>query len=355
MSRRSTVIRMLSNLHGYRLSKLKTAEKHLAQNHILQGEYRGTKFVAKFADNNDEHALILEEMDFMKTLKHPNIIQLLGIPFLLPEHCMTIPLYRYTWTNLLSPAHTARITVPIGARLTSEIAAACGFLVQNNMVHGDIKQANVFITLAGADVHDIGPAILSDFGYCLRANDILTAGLVTNPKNYVLICGTDFQTFTGEHDSAMFFTDMYQFVTRLFFSIVGVITAFNEPTFIPQDYRVNVDGMMTTLVYPLPPLYTEITQQFAFFSRVSGNVVFPLEKTVRDRAAIRQHIKTQIQPCLVITDETRVHMLSTGVVEKVLTLMLQFPRSNRDLDHAMRTWSEIRDVCSNVSNWTTRV
>lgn len=106
---------------------------------------------------------ILHEISYLRVLKHPNIVPLLGvmmspIGIIIPEYKCDMHQY------ILSPNENNT------NKWMKQMASAVCYLHQHGIIHGDIKETNIFIS------HD-GDAILGDFGLC--TNDTYSKTIFT--------------------------------------------------------------------------------------------------------------------------------------------------------------------------------
>ena len=108
---------------------------------------------------------MLREFELLRDLSHPNLMRVLDFCvvetklFLVTELAARGDLNRFV-------ASPSKVNEHWVAAVTRQVLAACGFLHRNQIVHHDIKPANVLVTscfLRAPEV-DVPLVLLCDFG-----------------------------------------------------------------------------------------------------------------------------------------------------------------------------------------------
>jgi serine/threonine protein kinase len=99
-----------------------------------------------------------QQVEELRKLRHPNLVPLLGA---CPDPEALALVYEFLpGASSLKEEHCLLdMPWPDRTRIAAQICSALVFLHQNNMVHGDLKPANVLL-------HDDATAKLADYGLC---------------------------------------------------------------------------------------------------------------------------------------------------------------------------------------------
>lgn len=117
-----------------------------------------------------EAKALSREPDVMKNLQHPNLIQLLAVLHSLPI-CLAYPVYEGgTLAGLFRASHSEMMPGwQKRLKPASEVASAVAYLHERNIIHRDIKAANIFLTEVARAGDDglliMPPAVLGDMGF----------------------------------------------------------------------------------------------------------------------------------------------------------------------------------------------
>jgi serine/threonine protein kinase len=122
-----------------------------------------TKYVLKRLKNPKRIDRFTKEIEAVRSLSHPNILQLIDFdltaakPYLVTEYCSGGSLAKAEpfWNNL-----------PLKAlELFQQICEGVAYAHSNNIIHRDLKPDNIFLR------SEDGPAVIGDFGICYLEED----------------------------------------------------------------------------------------------------------------------------------------------------------------------------------------
>merc|ERR1712137_777525 len=144
---------------------------------LYRAQYFGTDVAVKRLldlENKAMHKYIEREMCLLKTMRHPSIVQYMGMSktedniFIVTEYVNGGDLYDKLRDS------SVNISWKIRVRLAVETCQAVAYLHSRQVVHRDLKSQNLL-------VDDTWKVKICDFGFA-RAAD---------PKEYMTLCGTD--------------------------------------------------------------------------------------------------------------------------------------------------------------------
>ncbi|CAF0911919.1 unnamed protein product, partial [Didymodactylos carnosus] len=133
---------------------------------VYEGTYRKSRVAIKVLKEPNSAALFLHEADIMSSLKHPNLVQLLGVAQS-PDNVIYLVTEFMAKGSLLHYLTTRGRSVIYKTDLLSFAIDTCeglSYLEQNHIVHRDVAASNVLIA-------DDNTAKVSDFGLAKSAGD----------------------------------------------------------------------------------------------------------------------------------------------------------------------------------------
>ncbi|CAF0776350.1 unnamed protein product [Didymodactylos carnosus] len=131
---------------------------------VYEGTYRKTRVAIKVLKESNSAALFLREADIMSSLKHPNLVQLLGVAQK-PDNVIYLVTEFMAKGSLLHYLTTRGRSVILKTDLLGFAIDTCeglSYLEQNHIVHRDVAASNVLIA-------DDNTAKVSDFGLAKSA------------------------------------------------------------------------------------------------------------------------------------------------------------------------------------------
>ncbi|XP_070542818.1 tyrosine-protein kinase CSK-like [Ptychodera flava] len=139
---------------------------------VLEGEYRGQKVAIKsLKDNTSTAQKFLAEASVMTSLRHPNLVQLLGVALGDPVLIVLEYLGKGCLVDYLRSRGRAVITKKNQLHFASNVCSGMAYLESKNLVHRDLAARNVLV--ADDDV-----AKVSDFGLAREESYIVDGGKV---------------------------------------------------------------------------------------------------------------------------------------------------------------------------------
>lgn len=135
---------------------------------VFEGTFQGTKVAIKTLKNVDAEATeaFLAEADVMSKLKHPNLVQLIGVctsgdPVMIVSEFMG----KGCLLDYLRSRGRTVITAAVQLKFTKDICSAMTYLEAKNFVHRDLAARNILLSEDGtAKVADFGLAKDSRLG-----------------------------------------------------------------------------------------------------------------------------------------------------------------------------------------------
>eukprot|EP01025_Chloroclados_australasicus_P033324 TRINITY_DN3394_c0_g3_i2.p1 TRINITY_DN3394_c0_g3~~TRINITY_DN3394_c0_g3_i2.p1 ORF type:complete len:1167 (-),score=114.54 TRINITY_DN3394_c0_g3_i2:813-4313(-) len=123
---------------------------------------------------NEQLAGIVQEIELLKSLKHPNIVKYFN-SFLSKRHLYILLEYmdNGTLSQVLKPGEFGSLAEPLVAMYIIQVLEGLMYLHQQGVVHRDIKGANILMSKAG-DVK------LADFGVATTRDEIEAAGTLSD-------------------------------------------------------------------------------------------------------------------------------------------------------------------------------
>lgn len=145
---------------------------------VFRGTYFGTEVaVKKLLDVDDEfmHKYIEREMAILKSLRHPNIVQFMGLSKHRNDYYIVTEFISGGDLRHLLKDHSKELSWKMRVKMALDTAQALTFLHSKGLMHRDLKSHNLL-------VDENGKIKLCDFGFSRRVGD--TAEQMT-------LCGTD--------------------------------------------------------------------------------------------------------------------------------------------------------------------
>lgn len=131
---------------------------------VLEGNYMGRKVAIKQLKDNEKAAqMFLAEASVMTTLKHPNLVQLLGVALGNPLYILLEYMSKGNLVDYLRSRGRTVITKKHLLNFACDIASAMAYLEDKGLVHRDLAARNILIS-----DHDV--AKVSDFGLSREAS-----------------------------------------------------------------------------------------------------------------------------------------------------------------------------------------
>jgi len=202
---------------------------------------------------------LLREVDVLKTIRHPNVIEVLdggrrddGSPFLVMEY-----LEGETLGQLMR--RVPKLGVETALRISAEIASGLAASHARGVIHRDIKPDNVFLIEEGSEVRR---AKVFDFGFArLQGAEGLTAqGFIVGTPEYM----APEQTL---HDPTGHRTDVYGLGVVMYRMVTGrlpfegdaptllaqhLYAAPRPPSDVDPSVSADVDAIVMTMLRKLP-------------------------------------------------------------------------------------------------------
>eukprot|EP01104_Vermistella_antarctica_P021201 TRINITY_DN941_c0_g1_i2.p1 TRINITY_DN941_c0_g1~~TRINITY_DN941_c0_g1_i2.p1 ORF type:complete len:387 (-),score=111.37 TRINITY_DN941_c0_g1_i2:105-1265(-) len=217
---------------------------------IYKGNYFGTTVAVKRlldVDDEDMHKYIERETVTLRDLRHPNVVQLLGLCkhqtgiFIVTEFVRGGDLRKVL-------KNTARhLPWSLRCKIASDVAAAMAYLHSRSIIHRDLKAANLL-------VGDNWRIKVCDFGFC---RDI-------NTEEYMTLCGTD-QWMAPEvmlGDKYNQSADVFSFAMVL----IELITRSKPPPRNPgRAFALDTDAFLKQVPDDCPKRFVEIALQCGEF------------------------------------------------------------------------------------------
>ncbi|KAH9967849.1 hypothetical protein BC827DRAFT_1168576 [Russula dissimulans] len=199
---------------------------------IYTGEWTGTEVALAYPRNQSRAAQerFRRQVEIWRTLRHPNILQLLGIAYIGDSVYSVSPYMEFGHVKEYLKDHPGVNRV----LLLGEIASATEYLHTNGIIHGDIQGSNVLIS---GDGH----ACLGDFGHARIEQVPVTEGITYGALRWIapeLVAESDYVPTTRA-------TDVWSFgmlSIEIFTDNVPFSNILNE-AFIPLAIR---DGPLPT-------------------------------------------------------------------------------------------------------------
>lgn len=211
-------LKTISMWHGYNIQKFHTSA-HNSANALFCGTSADGMFVVKISSCGTDSLAIENELALLSSFKrHVNIMFLADVPGL--ENFLVMPMFSKTLTVFLSYSNSHELTYVQRMRIMCGITDAMLFVVNQRLVHGDIKPDNILVSGAG-------DAVLADFGICKPADKTATTaellGKMMSISNYTVEYGVGMQA-AGMH---MFLSDAIQ-ATKTLLAVLD-ISVLNVP------------------------------------------------------------------------------------------------------------------------------
>mmetsp|Transcript_8420 Transcript_8420/g.23739 ORF Transcript_8420/g.23739 Transcript_8420/m.23739 type:complete len:931 (+) Transcript_8420:88-2880(+) len=169
------------NIFNVKINDLKGLKKIGEGNfgRIWKATYFGTKVAVKQlldVDDQDMHKYIVREMMTLRRIRHPNIVQLIGLSKHESDHGVFIIMEYVSGGNLRERLKDQSQPLPWSERISYglDIASSLNFLHSQGFIHRDLKSHNILLEKTGR-------VKLCDFGF---ARLVEKAEIMT-------VCGTD--------------------------------------------------------------------------------------------------------------------------------------------------------------------
>ncbi|XP_040594798.1 uncharacterized protein LOC121137051 [Mesocricetus auratus] len=211
-----------------------------------------THVAVKMIRNEEYASVVATEINIMKSLKHPNIIELLNVfqsrdtTFLVMEHASQGDLFGHIMQQRCLIESEAR-------RLFTQILLAVQYCHNNQIVHRDIKANNILLDC-------MGNAKLCDFGLAAK---VPPGDLMTDSCGTPLYCAPE--VFSGEAYDG-FRADIWSLGVLLFLMVVGrfpFCARSPEGVRIPQHISTDISIVITQLLMKDPGGRANIEQIMA--------------------------------------------------------------------------------------------
>lgn len=126
---------------------------------VYEGKFNGKQVAIKTLKNVDAEATqaFLAEADVMTRLKHPNLVQLIGVCTSGPVMIVSEFMAKGCLLQYLTTRGRSKITSTDQLKFTKDICAAMTYLEANNFVHRDLAARNILLA-------DDSTAKVADFG-----------------------------------------------------------------------------------------------------------------------------------------------------------------------------------------------
>jgi serine/threonine protein kinase len=198
--------------HGYNIKKLHTSA-HNSANAMFCGTSIDGMFVVKINSDGTDSTAIKNELALLSLFdRNANIIFLADVHGL--ENFLVMPMFNRTLTSFLNYSNIHEVTYVQRMNIMRGIADAMLFVVNKQLVHGDIKPDNILIS-------GDGNAVLADFGICKPVDEnATTAELLSKMmliSNYTIEYGVGMQA-VGMH---MFISDSMQ-ATKTLLAVLDI-------------------------------------------------------------------------------------------------------------------------------------
>ena len=294
---------------------------HNDDNMLYAGEdAHGLLIIVKTSTSIDEEVRVLARAQM-----HPNIIAPLKLHGL-HKH-LAVKRYRMCLREYVNSPESHLITDTNRAAILSAVAAACSHLVSRQLVHGDIRPDNIFLT----DTTDI---VLGDFGYCQRARHARKHALC-DIDSYCIHNGQWLQSIDG---NTLFASDMFGFVVTIVTAVFGITYGR-----IPRGDILVTDGQKTIDVascfdQSILVNYAAAVSDMMFTSPVVDGRINPLVVPVAPAAFIEKVMVPRIGG-------------TSRIIVGLLMQMLKFPRTN-DMTSALQGWCRVARICVAPDRWT---
>lgn len=135
---------------------------------VYRGSYRGKDVAVKVLKDDSALSSMLTEASVMTTLKHKNLVQLLGVVLDTPTYIVTEYMSKGSLVDFLRTRGHTVITAADQIKYSSDTCEGMAYLEQKHIVHRDLAARNVLL-------HEDGTAKVADFGLA-RPVDFIQAG-----------------------------------------------------------------------------------------------------------------------------------------------------------------------------------
>jgi serine/threonine protein kinase len=127
---------------------------------VFEGKWKGCNVALKTLKNNGKQAILLHEASVLRKLRHPRVVQFLGL--YMDDNRLFMVTEYFPCGSLLDLLETQgeNLSMEVKLIIMTEVAAAMSFLENSSVIHRDLAARNCLYTREADVIH----VKLADFG-----------------------------------------------------------------------------------------------------------------------------------------------------------------------------------------------